>query len=1044
MKRLFPVLLLIAATPAVAQMMLQTRTATSGDDVRVIVEFRDAPLFAPGRIRATAMQELEDRFAQFSKDIGAAATIGHKYQRVFSGVSARVPRGALERIRALRYVAAVHIDAEVHALLDDSVSKIKADQVWSTFGVRGRGVVVAVIDTGIDSRHPALAGRVAGGYDFVNRDSDPMDDNGHGTHVAGIIGADGGAGLTGVAPEVTFLAYKALDSGGSGYESNVLAAVERAVDPDQNGDPSDHADVVNLSLGIAASGNDPVTAAVERATAAGVICVIAAGNIFGSYRIGPPADAPSAITVGATDLQDAMWSSSSGGPTEVLFLKPDVVAPGVDILSLAPGGGTATKSGTSMAAPHVAGVAALLKSIHRQWTPAQIKSAIVTTAELLNADVMSQGGGRVDALRAAGIDVTATPSTLSFGRDDTSMSSWKQFNPVRLTNQSQKQLTLTATSTGSTKGIDVTIAPASVTLAPGESQNVVVTVNVDNAANPFPSNESLAWSGNVVVSGSASPIHIPWAFVKAAKLTVTYDADAQLYAAITPSEKVKVLYGGQRTIVAYGPPDTYQVALVASSPFGASNLEGRVLFAPPQTVEGDATFSFHSAAASTEVVFTSKDEQGRLLSDRLKNSGERDLTLKVAYPPNSSVDWIGMTLGYGGAGIPVPRFFISALPQGYSLLGTEVLWDGGTTYIAQLGPIAVTGNRVTAGVGASDWLKIPLRVVVPAGARNTIGVVGPAHLTRRASSAYYSAEGSGISFNGAWTPTVFLSPERHPTIVDAVYVKGAGDLGSENYTYTPLVQTQTIRNPGNGGVTLWPYLTDSPMTYVVHAGEQIVVGDGPIHPDVQMTIAQGSLQNMIKWYGALDEARSGDAKLMKTRTTDADGVYTVEATIPVTLNGVAGEANVTARADSRLSDTAPPTFRGLRIVDAAGRVASAFQPGAGGTLRFAVIDVVSTTTVALVPPGMTTISWRPRGGNWQPLTPLVEVQEIANSDDEIAQLGHPPVGTVFAADLSAATKATVGPVDVRIHVEDANGNTTELTLAPAFIVTGGKHRAAGK
>src|SRR5438874_175003 len=190
--------------------------AAESTDVGVIVEFRDAPLFAregliaaaSAQQRAAAMQRFEARFAQFSDDLGAGGTIGQRYERVFAGVSARVSRADLARIRALSYVAAVHIDHPMYTLLDESVAKIQANQVWVEYGTRGKGVVVAVIDTGIDYKHPALGGsfgkgaRVVSGYDFVNKDGDPMDDNGHGTHVAGIIGANG-AGMVGVAPEVS-------------------------------------------------------------------------------------------------------------------------------------------------------------------------------------------------------------------------------------------------------------------------------------------------------------------------------------------------------------------------------------------------------------------------------------------------------------------------------------------------------------------------------------------------------------------------------------------------------------------------------------------------------------------------------------------------------------------------------------------------------------------------------------------------------------------------------------------------------------------------
>jgi subtilisin family serine protease len=1051
--------------------------APAGDDVDVIVEFRETPLFMRERLRAaataqqraTAMQQFQARFAQFSSDLGREGTIGHTYSRVFAGVSARISRVALARIRSLSYVAAVHVDLPVHALLDDSVAKIQAGQVWAAYGTRGSGVVVAVIDTGVDYRHPALGGsfgrhgRVIGGYDFVNKDADPMDDNGHGTHVAGIVGANA-PGLLGVAPDVTFLAYKVLGPDGSGSESDVVAAVERVVDPDQNGDPSDHADVVNMSLGSGGGPDDPVTKAVERATSSGVVFAIAAGNSGGFYSVGAPGNAPSAITVGASDLQDAIAIFSSGGPSgSTLLIKPDVVAPGVNILSLAPGGGTATFSGTSMAAPHVAGVAALLKSIHPEWTPAEIKSAIVTTAEVLQRDVMSQGGGRVDALRAAGIGVTASPSTLSFGRVDTSKDRWTTTGTLSLTNHSDDELTLTAEATGGGNGIDVGIDPATVTLARGATQSVTIKIAADNTLVPFPLEGSLAFSGNIVFSGGASPMHVPWAFVKAAKLAITYDVDALLTAFVT-APNGRTYYQSHfdasvRTFDLYTPPGEYEVLLLANS-LAPGNYAYRMIFAPLQKVDGDTPLDLRHDMAATEITYASKDEQGRPLAERLKKPGRRTQTLTVAFPPNRDVAWMSTSqLNYEGS--TVSRFFLSAIPDGYTLIGSETLWDGGATmYVAQFGAIEPAGDHMIFGVDASEWRRISLRLATPPGAKNTVAQFAPTLLIRRATSIITLPFYEKIPFTGSsWEGTVFLSPERHPSMNTSVAAKLTADIGAfKNYT---LLETRTIRNTADG-VTLWPYLLSGPTTYFVRLDEPIVLGQGTMHPEVLMLFFQGSLGSAINWIGAWDEVRAAEAQSMTMRLTNGAGtvittptslppdVYRLEATVPIALANVAGEASVTAKIDSRLSDTAPPMLRSLRVVDSSGRQTTTLVATGGGTLRFAAQDFVPFpngrgATNALVPAEKTTASWRPHGaGEWQPLTPVIEAEEVANTSEEYAALGHPPMGTLFACDLADVTRQVGGPIDVRIHVEDVSGNTMETTLAPAFTVVPGKRRAVEK
>ncbi|MCH7802829.1 MAG: S8 family serine peptidase, partial [Acidobacteria bacterium] len=209
----------------------------------------------------------------------------------------------------------------------------------------GEGVTIGIIDTGVDYTHPDLGGcfgndcKVIDGYDFVNNDNDPMDDHGHGTHVAAT--AAGSGVLKGVAPDANLVAYKVLDAGGSGYLSNVIAAIERAVDPNEDGNFDDQYDIISLSLGYSGGNPDsPDAKAIDNAVDAGIIAVIAAGN-FGSRfeTIGCPGCAEKAITVGATDKQDNFARFSSRGPVEwkdeegnlKIILKPEIVAPGVDI-----------------------------------------------------------------------------------------------------------------------------------------------------------------------------------------------------------------------------------------------------------------------------------------------------------------------------------------------------------------------------------------------------------------------------------------------------------------------------------------------------------------------------------------------------------------------------------------------------------------------------------------------------------------------------------------------------------------------------------------
>ncbi|WUT87815.1 S8 family serine peptidase [Streptomyces melanogenes] len=198
----------------------------------------------------------------------------------------------------------------MRVLTDASVPLINAPQVWRRkdpvgHSADGTGTTVAVLDSGVDYTHPDLGGgfgaghKVVGGYDFANGDADPMDDNGHGTHVAGIIAGKAAekGGVTGVAPGASILAYKVMDDAGEGYTSDIVAGIEAAVDPDN----PHRADVVNLSLGGYGDGTDPLGAAATAATRAGVVVVASAGNEGpGSGTISTPAAADGVIAVGAS------------------------------------------------------------------------------------------------------------------------------------------------------------------------------------------------------------------------------------------------------------------------------------------------------------------------------------------------------------------------------------------------------------------------------------------------------------------------------------------------------------------------------------------------------------------------------------------------------------------------------------------------------------------------------------------------------------------------------------------------------------------------
>jgi subtilisin family serine protease len=391
------------------------------------------------------------------------ARVRWRYRIVANGFSVALPRTQVPRLRLLPGVRDVFASTTYGPQLDDTPQHIGAPAVWGPgLDTAGQGMKIGIIDSGVDQTHPFFD---PGGYAtppgfpkgqvgyttskvIVARAFPPPgakqasarvpfhpSDASHGTHVAGIAAGDprtraaGGRIVSGVAPRAYIGNYKVFVATDSGISPNanapaIVAAIEAAV--------SDGMDVINFSGGEPEiePQRDIVALALDAAAAAGVVPVVAAGNDYGDVGAGSvssPANSTRAITVGAVEIRGASASSvhadfSSVGPTTMsLRLKPDVAAPGVGVLSSVPNGWS-TISGTSMASPHVAGAAALLRQRHPTWTVAQLKSALVLTgtdAASGNGDSPAgptfAGGGVVSLAAADRPFLFAEPSSLSLG-----------------------------------------------------------------------------------------------------------------------------------------------------------------------------------------------------------------------------------------------------------------------------------------------------------------------------------------------------------------------------------------------------------------------------------------------------------------------------------------------------------------------------------------------------------------------------------------------------------------------------------------------------
>ncbi|WP_371674059.1 S8 family peptidase [Streptomyces sp. NBC_00289] len=400
-----------------------------------------------------------------------------------------------------------------------NVTQIGAPDAWAA-GYDGKGVKVAVLDTGVDTTHPDLASVVTESKDFSGT-GDTDDRKGHGTHVAATVagsGARSGGLYRGVAPGAQILNAKVLDDSGEGTDSAVIAGLEWAA--------SRGAKVANLSLGQADTpGNDPVEAAVNALSkTTGMLTVAAAGNDGpGPGTLSSPGTAESALAVGAVDGDDRIADFSSTGPTADSALKPDLTAPGVDIVSAKAAHGVlgdpaadgyVSMSGTSMATPHVAGAAAILAQRHPDWTGERIKQALTASAApTAGLSGYQQGTGRVAVARALAQTVVSEQTSVSFGEQ-----LWPHSDDQPLTrrvtyrNDGDRTVTLdlAATATGpsgqtASEGM-FRLSTSQLTVPAGGTASVDLTADTRTEA------ADGAYSGTVVATGQGADTTVRTAF----------------------------------------------------------------------------------------------------------------------------------------------------------------------------------------------------------------------------------------------------------------------------------------------------------------------------------------------------------------------------------------------------------------------------------------------------------------------------------------------------------------------------------------------------
>lgn len=328
---------------------------------------------------------------------------------IVNGYACEMSSTAIKELYSNSNIAYISYDEKVFAQIDIASKNISSD-IPHNLGYTGKDITVAVIDTGV-SLHNDLTqpnNRIVGFKDFINKKTESYDDNGHGTHVAGIIASNGYSSdgkYSGIAPDANILSIKVLDANGSGNTSDIISAVQWVIDTKDVYNTK----ILNFSFGTPTNyreRKDPLVKAANAAIDAGLIVIVAAGNSGPSKRtILSPANSRYVISVGAIDdnrtaetYDNFVANFSSRGPTLDGINKPDLSAPGVDIMSLSNTDlkGYLPLSGTSMATPVVSGAAALLLGAHPNYSHFEIKKILKRSCYKIGATSNSQGAGALD------------------------------------------------------------------------------------------------------------------------------------------------------------------------------------------------------------------------------------------------------------------------------------------------------------------------------------------------------------------------------------------------------------------------------------------------------------------------------------------------------------------------------------------------------------------------------------------------------------------------------------------------------------------------
>ena len=740
--------------------------------------------------------------------------------------------------------------------------------------------------------------------------------------------------------------------------STVLAGVEAAADSSVNGIEGDKVQVVNMSLGGSGDPDDALSSAVDSAVELGVTFCIAAGNSGNFYTIGSPGTARRAITVGAVDSSDNLAYFSSKGPDgRICTIKPEVVAPGVDISLTYLDNTMETMSGTSMATPHVTGVCALLKSIHKDWSPATIKSVVMASAVDIGQEVMAQGAGRIDALGAAALTSHTYPADLSFGLDSSSLANWTVIDTMWVTNNDSVSQSFIMSFNDLTTGVSLQASPSDFSVASNDSQMVIVTLGVDNAVVPYPLEGSLAYGGIGELTGSKDTLRISWAFVKAARVYLAFDSPYPFFVIASNTLGLSEFdatwlddYDAELTM----PKGVYD--LVTEYWGGMSD---RIIVNEQIALDSTSHIMVSSSDAVDSVSLNGVDDNGQPLG--ANPSSMKFLTL--GFPDSSAF------VSFSFLGLP-DSLLLSKFSNRFTLAAAEFANNGSNkAYCVEFDSLTGLQSSTSLSNLPSTFYSQNIDGNFPPdqGSYREMDCINTLIIT----DARYGVFGLGLfsqldtNLNGNWSGKLYLTKDKSSRFsysTGFAALDGPRGISSIEYPWFESSPAEVIddsigytylRNESQADLYLSP---NSGRTSFSHV---------PLYPgilSVNNILGKSNLYDYADLYGPFDEEFPRSTENSRYTIYDdhnnviasdslidfpymgmnlAPGVYTYQQkTDDYYIRGVKGLATLTCGFDLRKTDPDSPDFTSLRLLNSKDIAVDSLTSGESGTLVFSAADLV--------------------------------------------------------------------------------------------------------